>query len=132
MIKLPRFLTGPIFLLLALLATGCSSDSAGPDAADDPVFLRVFNARTTAIVVHVEGSDQIPEVDRRITSFGDIAPGATTDFQEVNTSFFVYVNNDIQPNGSSNRFGIDDTPTNKWTFTIQANGGWSLEAFFGS
>jgi len=132
MIKLPRFLTGSTFLLLALLAPGCSSDSAGPDETDEAVYLRITNALATSKVVHTIGSDQIPVADRITTSFGDVAPGATTGFQEVNTTFFVYINNDILSNGSSDRFGIDDQPTNQWTLTLQENGGWSLMAYFGS
>ena len=59
-----------------------------------------------------------------------MAAGATIGFREVNESFFVYIDGEILNIGSENRFGIDDTPTNEWTLTIQENGGWSLNAFF--
>jgi hypothetical protein len=131
MINTRRSLRQFTSVFLALLVIGCSSDSTGPDAEEEGVFLRVTNAQSAAITVRVVGSDQVPEVDRLTAEFGSMAPGVTSSFRAVNESFFVYIDGELLSNGSSNRFGIDQNPTKEWTLTLKANGGWSLEAYFG-
>ena len=126
-----RFLRRSAFLVLALAVAACTGDSTGPETGDG-VFLRITNERATTISVRVVGSDQIAASDRLTVEFGSVPAGTTTAFREVNESFSVFIDGELYQNGSNNLFGIDDTPTNQWTLTMQASGGWGLEAYFGS
>ena len=121
-----------VCLTLALALAACTSDSTGPEASDDAVYLRVTNDRAVAVSVRVVGADAIAAADRITVDFGSVAAGTTTSFREVNESFSVFVDGTIYQNGGNDLWGIDNTPTSEWTLTLQASGGWELKAYFGS
>ena len=113
------------FLFLAL--AGCDSVDSNDD---EGLLLRIGNDTDETISVVVVGDDSIDQDSRITANFGNVAVGATTDYREMNELFVVQVNGQVFDVGSS-PFGIDNMPSNRWTFTITSlNGGWILQADF--
>ena len=113
------------FLFLAL--AGCDSVDSNND---EGLLLRIGNNTGEIISVVVIGDETIDQDSRLTANFGNVAVGGLTGYMEVNELFVVQVNGEVFDGGTGS-FGIDYTPSNGWTFTVNSlNGGWILQADF--
>lgn len=110
-----------------MMLAACESSPSDPE--DLSLNLRIANDTAEPIAVEVIATERVSAGDRKNADFGTIGPQQITNYRQVSHEFVILVNGVPFPDEDM-PFGVSNPPSSRWTFRIQANGGWSQDADF--